>query len=45
MNIQVLKKDFWDELSENQKKEVETGLKQINSGETEDWEDFRKRIS
>lgn len=36
-------KDFWLELTDAQKREVEIGLKQIENGETEDWEDFLKR--
>lgn len=43
--LNVGKKDFWDDLTENQRKEVEIGLKQIESGETEDWEDFFERAS
>lgn len=38
-------KDFWAELTDAQKKEVELGLKQIQQGQTEDWDDFRKRVS
>ena len=38
-------KDFWLELSDAQKREVEIGLRQIENGETEDWEDFLKRIA
>lgn len=43
--LQSEKKDFWDELSDTQKKEVELGLKQIERGETENWDDFLKRVS
>ena len=39
------KKDFWVELTEAQKKEVEIGLKQIEIGQTEDWNDFLERVS
>lgn len=46
--FQTLKKedkDFWLELSEEQKEEVEIGLRQIENGETEDFDDFLKRVS
>ena len=46
--FQTLKKedkDFWLELTETQKEEVELGLRQIENGETEDWETFVKRVS
>ena len=43
--LKIEENDFWNELTESQKKEVEIGLKQIESGETEDWEDFLKRVS
>jgi len=39
------KKDFWSDLSDAQKKEVELGLSQIDKGETEDWDAFLKRVS
>jgi len=39
------KKDFWLDLSEAQKKEVELGLRQIEEGKTEDWDDFLKKVS
>lgn len=38
-------KDFWTELTEARKREVEIGLKQIEAGETVAWEDFLKRVS
>ena len=31
-------KDFWLELTDSQKEEIELGLKQIQRGETEDWD-------
>ena len=46
--FQTLKKedkDFWLNLTEAQRKEVELGLRQIENGETEDWETFVKRVS
>ena len=39
------KRDFWSELSDNQKAEIDLGIKQIKEGKTEDWNDFLKRIS
>ena len=38
-------KDFWLELTDAQKKEIELGLRQISDGETEDWSTFIKRVS
>ncbi len=38
-------KDFWNDLSDAQKREVEIGLRQIETGETEAWDDFLKRVS
>lgn len=43
--LNIKKKDFWDDLTKGQKNEVEIGLKQIDNGETENWEDFLKRVS
>ncbi|MBT3424697.1 MAG: hypothetical protein HOD63_13835 [Bacteroidetes bacterium] len=43
--FQTLKKsnkDFWLDLSESQKAEIELGLKQIENGETIEWEEFVK---
>lgn len=37
--------DFWSDLSDTQKQEVEIGLEQIEKGETEDWDEFVKRVS
>jgi hypothetical protein len=45
MKIQEEQKDFWLELSDAHKSEVELGLKQVADGETEDWDDFLKGIS
>lgn len=42
--LNIKKNDFWDDLTKGQKNEVELGLKQIDNGETEDWEDFLKRV-
>jgi len=38
-------KDFWLELSDDQKKEVEMGRRQVKNGETEDWESVLERLS
>ena len=43
--LQKEQKDFWTELSDAQRREVELGLNQIEKGETEDWDDFLKRVS
>ena len=37
-------KDFWDELTDDQKEEVEIGKRQVSNGETEDWENVRERL-
>lgn len=39
------KTDFWDELTENQKKEIEVGLEQSERGETISWDDFLRKVS
>lgn len=39
------KTDFWNELTENQKKEVEIGLVQAENGETVSWDNFLKKVS
>lgn len=36
--------DFWNELSADQKDEVEIGRRQVRNGETEDWEILRDRL-
>jgi len=38
-------KDFWIELTDAQKREIEIGLKQIENGQTEDWDDLMKRMA
>lgn len=38
-------KDFWSALSADQKQEVEIGRKQVQNGETEDWESVLERLS
>lgn len=38
-------KDFWTTLSADQKQEVEIGRKQVENGETEDWESVLGRLS
>jgi hypothetical protein len=37
--------DFWQDLSDDQKAEVEISRKQIKNGETEDWDSIIKRVS
>ncbi len=37
--------DFWLELTEAEKEEIDFGIKQIENGQTEDWEDILKRVS
>ena len=39
------KTDFWLDLSDDQKAEVEISRKQVENGETEDWESIIKRVS
>ena len=39
------KADFWLDLSEDQKAEVEISREQIKKGETEDWDSIIKRVS
>ncbi len=36
------KDDFWDSLPQNQKDEILMGMKEIESGETVDYEDYFK---
>jgi ABC-type lipoprotein export system ATPase subunit len=38
-------KDFWSELSADQKNEVEIARKQIENGEFEEWETVFKRLT
>jgi hypothetical protein len=38
------KTDFWNELTENQKKEIEVGLAQAECGETISWKNFLKKV-
>lgn len=39
------KKDFYNELSEDQKLEVQFGIDQLDKGERVSWEDVLKKIS
>lgn len=46
--FQILKKedkDFWLQYSDSQRAEIEFSLKQIENGETEDWNTFLRRNS
>ncbi|MEQ9188635.1 MAG: hypothetical protein RLP15_12940 [Cryomorphaceae bacterium] len=38
-------KDFWLEMTDDQKEEVEIGRRQVQNGETEDWETVLERLS
>lgn len=39
------KADFWNELTAEQKAEIEKGLEELNKGEKSSYEDILKRIS
>lgn len=39
------KTDFWLDLTDDQKAEVEISRNQVKNGETEDWESIIKRVS
>lgn len=39
------KKDFWDELTQSQKKEIEEGIKDLDEGRSISWEDFLAKVS
>jgi len=46
--ITILKsgeEDFWFELSEQERKEIELGIKQLDSGERISFDDFLKKVS
>ncbi|NQV52841.1 MAG: hypothetical protein HQ500_06640 [Flavobacteriales bacterium] len=38
-------KDFWLEMTDDQKQEVEIGRRQVKNGETEEWETVLERLS
>ena len=38
------KNDFWDELTQSQKEEIEQGIKDLDEGRSISWEDFMKEI-
>jgi len=38
-------KDFWLELTDDEKEEVELGRQQVQNGETEDWNSVLERLS
>ncbi|WP_166384862.1 hypothetical protein [Polaribacter sp. 11A2H] len=44
MSIKNEKKDFWDDLTQSQKEEIEQGIKDLDEGRSISWEDFRKEI-
>lgn len=37
--------DFWDELSEPEKREIKIGLEQLNKGERIDFDEFINKVS
>ncbi len=39
------KKDFWDELSLSEQKEIEKGIKELDNGERVLFDDYLKKIS
>jgi len=39
------KKDFWNDLNQSEKAEIELGLKQLEKGERTSYDDFLKKIS
>ena len=39
------KNDFWLELTDDQKAEIEISRKQVREGDTEDWESIFDRVS
>jgi hypothetical protein len=39
------KADFWNELTAEQKAEIEKGLEELNNGQKSSYEDILKRIS
>ncbi|MXN90859.1 hypothetical protein GR160_06430 [Flavobacterium sp. Sd200] len=38
------KRDFYDELTEDQKLEVQYGIEQLDRGERISWEDLKKKL-
>ena len=38
------KKDFYDEFTEDQKLEIQYGIKQLDRGERISWEDLKKKL-
>jgi hypothetical protein len=43
--IQKEKVDFWNELSLSERKEIEKGIEQLNTGKRVEFNDFLKKIS
>lgn len=39
------KRDFWSDLTEDQKAEIRISREQVKNGETEDWDSIIKRVS
>jgi hypothetical protein len=44
MSTNKEKKDFWDELTQSQKEEIEQGIKDVDEGRWISWEDFKKNL-
>jgi hypothetical protein len=42
--VKSLEKDFWNELSDEQKKEIEIAISELDSGEGIRWDEFRKQV-
>lgn len=38
-------KDFWNDLSEQQKNEIEIAISELDRGERISWDEFRKQVS
>ncbi len=45
LKAESIESDFWTELTDAQKAEVELGLKQIKNGDYIEFEDFLKKVS
>ncbi|WP_298777848.1 hypothetical protein [uncultured Polaribacter sp.] len=38
------KKDFWDELTQYKKEEIEQGIRDVEEGRSISWGDFKKKL-
>ena len=43
--LKTEKKDWWDELTDFQKEQIEIGENQINNGEVISWEEVKKQMN